>query len=145
MLIGCSFTILFTGAKRPKPLPAWWYTQSTPWRHGFHGCLAQSSDLHSTEHLWDKLECSLHPRLSHQKWMPELTNALVGEWMDESPQQDLGKSFQTFGVETGTPAGVPRNPRGLTQPSAVRDKIWVNACAGSKILVCVALPQNRNI
>lgn len=38
--------------------------------------LVQSTDLHSTEHLWDEL----HARPSHPTSVLDLTNALAAEW-----------------------------------------------------------------
>ena len=42
---------------------------------------AQSHDLNPTEHLWDELERRLRARPNRPTSVPELTNALVAEWM----------------------------------------------------------------
>ena len=41
----------------------------------------QSSDLNPIEHLWDELECQLHARPNPSTSVPDVTNALVAEWL----------------------------------------------------------------
>lgn len=42
---------------------------------------SQSHDLNLTEHLWDEVEHKLQARSSYQTSEPDLTNALLPEWV----------------------------------------------------------------
>jgi hypothetical protein len=49
-------------------------------------CLAQSHDLNTIEHLWDELECRLHPRPQCSTSLTALATAVQKEWAAIPPE-----------------------------------------------------------